>query len=83
MRTTLNIDDDVLMAAKEIARRQNVTAGELISRLLRQGLTGTTPTPSARKRAPRRNASGFRTLPSRGNVVSNDLVDALRNAEGV
>jgi len=28
MRTTLDIDDDVLLAAKERARRENKTAGE-------------------------------------------------------
>lgn len=31
MRTTLDIDDDVLLAAKERARRENKTAGEGIA----------------------------------------------------
>ena len=33
MRTTLDIDDDLLAAAKELARRERTTAGEVISRL--------------------------------------------------
>jgi hypothetical protein len=33
MRTTLDIDDDVLQAAKERARRDKKTTGEVISEL--------------------------------------------------
>jgi hypothetical protein len=40
MRTTLDIEDDVLAAAKELARRQGVSAGQVVSRLLRYALTG-------------------------------------------
>ena len=39
MRTTLDIDDDVLAAVKEIARREHLSAGEVISRLARLALT--------------------------------------------
>lgn len=35
MRTTLDIDDEVLRAAKEIARRRHSTAGAVISELAR------------------------------------------------
>ena len=35
MRTTLDIDDDVLRAAKELAQRERVSAGQVVSRLLR------------------------------------------------
>jgi hypothetical protein len=31
MRTTLDIDDDVLFAAKEIARREKKTIGKVVS----------------------------------------------------
>jgi len=40
MRTTLDIDDDVLLAAKDLARRQRKTAGEVLSELARLGLQG-------------------------------------------
>ena len=38
MRTTLTLDDDVLMAAKGLAERQRKTVGEIVSALARQGL---------------------------------------------
>lgn len=38
MRTTLNIDDDVLQAAKEIAANRGLSAGEVLSELARKAL---------------------------------------------
>ncbi len=38
MRVTLNIDDDVLRAAKELAAAQGKSLGEVISSLARQAL---------------------------------------------
>ena len=38
MRTTLDIDDDILQAAKEIAEIRGSTAGKVISELARKGL---------------------------------------------
>lgn len=38
MRTTLDIEIDVLQAAKELAARENTTAGKIITRILRQGV---------------------------------------------
>ena len=38
MRTTLDLDDDVLGAAKQIAAQQRSTAGKVISDLVRQAL---------------------------------------------
>lgn len=38
MRTTLAIDDDVLGAAKSLARDQGRTIGEVVSELARKGL---------------------------------------------
>lgn len=38
MRTTLDIADDVLAAAKAIAKEQGKTAGEIVSELARMGL---------------------------------------------
>lgn len=39
MRTTLDIDDDVLQAAKEIATSRGTTAGKALSELARRGLS--------------------------------------------
>jgi hypothetical protein len=41
MRTTLEIDNAVLAAAKEIAETENKTAGAVISELARKGLSQT------------------------------------------
>ena len=39
MRTTLDIEEDVLLAAKEIARQRGVTVGKVLSDLARQAMT--------------------------------------------
>ena len=83
MRTTLDIDDDLLAAVKELARREGATAGQVVSRLLRRSLTsGATPTPSGRPQ--RKAVAGFVPFPAKpGVVATNEQVDALRDAEGI
>lgn len=39
MRTTLDLEEDVLLAVKEIARRREMTMGKVFSDLVRQALT--------------------------------------------
>jgi len=43
MRTTLNIDDDVLAAAKELANLHKMTVGAVMSSLVRQTLHPSEP----------------------------------------
>lgn len=50
MRTTLNIDDDVLRAAKEIAKLRGSTAGAILSELAREALERSLATPAAEVR---------------------------------
>lgn len=38
MRTTLDVEDDVLYAVKEIARRRRLSVGKVLSDLARQAL---------------------------------------------
>ena len=38
VRTTLDLDDDVLTAAKELAAMRQKTAGQIVSELLRKAL---------------------------------------------
>lgn len=45
MRTTIDIEDDVLAAAKERARLQGVTLGVVITQLIRRGLEPAKSTP--------------------------------------
>ncbi len=80
MRTTLDIDEDLLAAAKELARKEGCSAGQVVSRLLRRSLTGQHATTVAK----RKSAAGFEPFPAKaGVVITNDLVNALRDAEGV
>ncbi|MCY4395054.1 MAG: hypothetical protein OXC10_07975 [Rhodospirillaceae bacterium] len=39
MRMTLNFDDDILLAIREIAKRESRPAGAVVSDLLRRSLT--------------------------------------------
>jgi hypothetical protein len=80
MRTTLDIDDEVLRAAKDMARRRNSTAGKVISDLARQALTGSAP-PSNVSEA--RAFYGFRPLPAGDRLVSEETIERLREQEGV
>jgi hypothetical protein len=57
MRTTLEIDDDVQQAARELAEAQRSTAGKVLSELARKALG------SSRQPAARRN--GILLLPPR------------------
>ncbi len=75
MRTTVNVDDDVLIAVKERARREKRSAGEVLSDLARKALTEGFP---ADEVAERESFYGFQPLPRRGPTVSNDLIDRLR-----
>lgn len=76
MRTTLDIDDDVLQAAKERARRENKTAGQVVSELARAALT--LPVPASAKASEARSHYGIRPFPKRGGVATNELIDRLR-----
>jgi hypothetical protein len=78
MRTTLDIDDDVLAAAKERARREHRTAGEVVSALLRQALTAPPPTLAVREPPA---VYGFRPFPAGEAIVTNALIDDLRDAD--
>lgn len=91
MRTTLDIADDVLFAAKEIARREKTSVGRIISDLARQSFAGNAGgvalPASGAKEAPRASERlatyGIHPLPRRGAIVSNELIDRLRDQEGV
>ena len=82
MRTTIDIEDDVLAAAKEMASQQRVSAGTVISRLLRQAMSGASDsmqTPAIGQRS----VAGFQPFPAQGVLITNAQIDALRDADGV
>jgi hypothetical protein len=91
MRTTLDIADDVLFAAKEIARREKKPLGQIISDLARRAFSLPPSGPSTPQAAPNAPAHvserlagfGIRPLPPRGGIVSNELINRMRDAEGI
>ena len=78
MRTTLNIADDVLFAVKERARRESRSAGEVLSELAREALLRGD---LGDEIAETGSFYGFEPLPHRGQAVSNELIDRLREEE--
>lgn len=71
MRTTLDIDDDVLQAAKELAGMQKKTAGQILSELARKALA-----PASQSRPRVRN--GVPLLPSRPGAPIMTMADVNR-----
>ena len=86
MRTTLDIADDVLFAAKEISRRDKKSLGQVISDLARIAFAQAPGQPAGKRppRAAERLAEyGIHPLPARGGLITNELIDRLRDEEGV
>ena len=78
MRTTLDIDEDVLLAVKELGRRNKKSAGQVVSELTRQALTNPKPSMAKEERA----FYGFRPLPKTpGTLVTNEMINRLRDEE--
>jgi hypothetical protein len=76
MRTTLDIADDVLQATRERARRERKTIGEMISELARCGLTAPHGTPAVNEPEA---VHGLQPFARRGGIVTNELIDSLRD----
>lgn len=72
MRTTVDLEEDVLLAAKEIARQRRSTLGRVLSDLARQALTRQVPV-SARHGLP------VFPIQDDAGVVTLDLVNRLRD----
>lgn len=75
MRTTLDIADDVLQAAKQRARYEKKTVGQMISELARRALTAQ---PQASEVREPKALYGIRPFAPRGHLVTNELSDKLR-----
>lgn len=75
MRTTLNIDDDVLLAVKELARLRGSTAGAILSELARDVLERARPSSAMR--------NGVPLLPARpgAGLVTPHTVRSLEGSE--
>ena len=69
MRTTLTIDDDLLEAARALAQQRRVSLGQVVSELLRKGLS---PTPGF-ERNKRGNFPTF-AVPEAGRPITLETV---------
>jgi hypothetical protein len=78
MRTTWEIDDDVLAVVKDIASARRISAGEAASELLRKALMAP-DVESLRSRIVVR--SGVHMLPERDGAITTELVNRLRDEE--
>jgi hypothetical protein len=74
MRTTLDLDDDVLQAAKEIASTRGQSAGRVVSDLVRKALQ-----PDADKRPRTRNGVPLLGRRAGSHPVTMALVNRLRD----
>jgi hypothetical protein len=74
MRTTLDLDPDVLEAAKQLAAQRGTTAGKVISELARRGLAPEEPRGG-------RSRHGVPVLPARrdAKAVTLETVNRLRD----
>lgn len=72
VRTTLDIEEDVLLAAKELARRRGRSIGYVLSDLARQGL-------SRRVEGAARNGVPLFPIAADAGVVTPELVNQLRD----
>ena len=82
MRTTVNLDEDVLIAVKELARKERVSAGRILSKLVREALAGRQSQVIPQKKD-EKEVGGFRPFPPRGVVVTNEQIENLRDREGI
>lgn len=80
MHTAIDIDDDILAAARTLAAREGKPAERVVSDLLREASQTRTPSTAA---VPSRERYGFRPIPAGGTVVTNDLVNKIRDSTGV
>lgn len=79
METTIDIDDDVLQAAKELAQHEGSTVGRVISTLVRRGLAAQNANPESS-----RLRNGVPVLPSRGGeIITLAHVQRIMDEEGI
>jgi len=78
VRTTLDIAEDVLLAAKALGRREHKSAGQVLSELARKGLAVTNGSHGS---GTEEEFLGFKPLPPRGVIVTSELVERLREEE--
>jgi hypothetical protein len=72
VRTTIDIDEDVLLVARDLARRRRVSMGQVLSELARQAL-------SANRTATTRDGVPLFPVSAGARVVTSELISRLRD----
>jgi hypothetical protein len=79
VRTTLNLADDALLVAKQIAARERMSLGDVVSQLVRAGVGAN---PAVQTRAlPLRGR--FALLAQRDEIITPEHVRELMDREGI
>jgi hypothetical protein len=81
MRTTINIAEDALLAARHLAQRERMPLGDAISQLVRRGAAAGGADETALRSAPLRGR--FALLPARDEVITPQHVRELLEREGI
>ncbi len=82
MRTTLDIDADVLAAAKELAAKERKTAGKVISEFFRRGVKSETTTQLSADK-PYAMKNGIPILPFRKEIITTEHIQRIMEDEGI
>lgn len=79
MRTTMELDDQVLAAVRDLAQVENRSMGKVLSDLAREALTQRVPISGLSRR------NGVPLLPRRPGAaaVTQELIDRIREEEGI
>jgi hypothetical protein len=87
MRTTIDIELDVLNQAKELASLEKLSLGAMVSRLLRERFTFDLngAVYAKQNKAPYEfiDNNGFATIPKAGRKVTLEQIKKIRDAEGI
>ncbi|MDR2853119.1 MAG: hypothetical protein LBV61_08745 [Burkholderiaceae bacterium] len=81
MRTTLDIDEDILLAAREHASRERRSIGAVISRLARESLRR--PATAGAGGGAGAQGGRFAVLPAREEVITAEHIRGVQDVEGV
>jgi hypothetical protein len=80
----LDIDQDVLASAKELAAKEKKTAGKVISEMFRRGIHHVdSPISADNAKSPFVLKNGIPVLPTRGELISTEHVERIMNDEGI
>ena len=81
MRTTLNLEEDALIAAQTLARRRKLSLGQAVSELVRRGSAVPSSDSLLNQGVPLRGR--FALLAKRDEIITADHIRSLIEKEGV